>query len=285
MYYKKKIRRKSVIFALVAVFVALVCCFSFFSRSSKKSVVSASADEIVSDDFWRDSYKYVNILPFPYHDALKYGEYKITNGIAFTPRANGELAFAGTSTGTAVFSLCEFYHDLGIFEIGEKYVFSSSASNYNCYMQVNVMIGGSWQCLVNLSETSSASAVIPSGVTGIMVFFAVLENSTLDTTTWCSITKQEGLAWVPPYGAFVQQGYTRGYKDGHSLGYDKGFSKGSLSNNSFLGLFTAVIDAPVQVFTNLLDVEILGYDMKQVALSLLSVALILSVLRWFTKGG
>lgn len=79
-------------------------------------------------------------------------------------------------------------------------------------------------------------------------------------------------------------GYNDGYDTGHRIGYDSGYNKGSRDGNSWLGLFTAVIDAPVNVFSNLLNFDVLGFNMKNLFLSLLTVALVVAILRLFAKG-
>lgn len=71
------------------------------------------------------------------------------------------------------------------------------------------------------------------------------------------------------------EGYQAGYSAGHNAG----------GENNFLSLLTAVVDAPVKVFTSLLDVEILGFNMKNVMLSVLSAALIVSIFRLFSSLG
>ena len=78
--------------------------------------------------------------------------------------------------------------------------------------------------------------------------------------------------------------YNDGYNTGHRIGYDSGYNKGSRDGNSWLGLFTAVIDAPVNVFSNLLNFDVLGFNMKNLFLSLLTVALAVAILRLFAKG-
>lgn len=80
------------------------------------------------------------------------------------------------------------------------------------------------------------------------------------------------------------KGYDKGYTEGHRIGYDKGYDKGLQQNNTFLSLMTAVVDAPVKAFTSLLDFEILGYNMSQVARSILSICLLLAIVRFFSGG-
>lgn len=80
--------------------------------------------------------------------------------------------------------------------------------------------------------------------------------------------------------------YMQGYEDGKRAQsqsyYEEGYSDGytAAGSGTFTNLFTAVIDAPVQAFTNLLDFEILGVDMKKFALALVSIALVLAIVRF-----
>ena len=79
-----------------------------------------------------------------------------------------------------------------------------------------------------------------------------------------------------------ENGYTTGKNENTQSYYDKGYSDGWAASGSgtFTSLFTAVIDAPVAAFTNLLDFQILGVDMKKFALALISLALVLAIVRF-----
>lgn len=63
--------------------------------------------------------------------------------------------------------------------------------------------------------------------------------------------------------------------------YDSGFNAGisTAKNATFTNLIGAVIDVPINAFLNLFNVEILGYNMQQLAVSLLSLAFVGVVLR------
>ena len=86
----------------------------------------------------------------------------------------------------------------------------------------------------------------------------------------------------PDYEDGYKEGYTAGKNENTQSYYDKGYADGwaASGNGTFTSLFTAVIDAPVAAFTNLLDFEILGVDMKKFALSLISLALVLAIVRF-----
>lgn len=68
-------------------------------------------------------------------------------------------------------------------------------------------------------------------------------------------------------------------------GYDKGYAAGVAAggNNNFMSLITAVVDAPITAFTSLLDFDILGYNMKDLALALLTAGLLVAAIRFFSR--
>lgn len=85
------------------------------------------------------------------------------------------------------------------------------------------------------------------------------------------------------YNNAIMQARASGRSEGYQAGYSAGQNAGG--KNNFLSLLTAAVDAPVKVFTSLLDVEILGFNMKNVMLSILSAALIVSIFRLFSSFG
>lgn len=82
---------------------------------------------------------------------------------------------------------------------------------------------------------------------------------------------------------YIQYGNDR-YNQGQQAGYDSGYTAGITAggNNSFLSLITAVVDAPITAFTSLLNFDILGFNVKNVVLSLLTAALIIACIRFFS---
>lgn len=82
---------------------------------------------------------------------------------------------------------------------------------------------------------------------------------------------------------YIQYGSEQ-YNQGQQAGYDSGYTAGIAvgGNNSFLSLITAVVDAPITAFTSLLDFNILGFNIKNVVLSLLTAALVIACIRFFS---
>ena len=82
---------------------------------------------------------------------------------------------------------------------------------------------------------------------------------------------------------YIQYGNQQ-YNQGQQAGYDSGYSAGIAAGgkNSFLSLITAVVDAPINAFTSLLNFDILGFNVKNVVLSLLTAALVIACIRFFS---
>lgn len=78
--------------------------------------------------------------------------------------------------------------------------------------------------------------------------------------------------------------YNQGFKDGQVQGEQIGYVNGYNSainngSNNFLGLFSAVLDAPVNVISQTLDFDLLGFNLKDFFFSMVSIAVILFILR------
>lgn len=80
----------------------------------------------------------------------------------------------------------------------------------------------------------------------------------------------------------LENSITQQVQNAQSAGYNSGYSAGIAAGgkNNFLGLFTAVVDAPLQAFTGLFDLEILGFNMKNLILGILSFAVTAMVIRF-----
>lgn len=83
--------------------------------------------------------------------------------------------------------------------------------------------------------------------------------------------------------------YTRGYNEGiqyadgrvntNSASYIAGYRAGEEGTYTFLGLMSAVVDAPVQAIAGIFNIEILGYNMLGFVTGLLTVGLIFFIVR------
>lgn len=80
-------------------------------------------------------------------------------------------------------------------------------------------------------------------------------------------------------------GYSRGYDEGKALGDALGFARGyakgvaEAGGNSFTGLISAVIDVPINAFRSLFNFDLLGFNMANFMMSLLTLGGVLAVIR------
>lgn len=78
-----------------------------------------------------------------------------------------------------------------------------------------------------------------------------------------------------------KEGYNDGFSIGRTFGYGQGYNVGveSANNYSFLGLFGAVIDAPIKAVSGLLNFNLLGFNMASFFYAILTLALIITIIR------
>lgn len=76
-------------------------------------------------------------------------------------------------------------------------------------------------------------------------------------------------------------GFNTGYIDGYDDGVIDGYNDGVNATNSysFSNLLTAVVNAPVSVFTNLLDFNIMGFNLLSLVAGLLTLGLIVLIIK------
>lgn len=89
-----------------------------------------------------------------------------------------------------------------------------------------------------------------------------------------------GIYTQDQYYDYGNQRYNQGQQAGYESGYSAGLSDGG--NNPFLSLIAAVVDAPINAFTSLLNFDIFGFNMKNVILSILTAALVIAGIRFFS---
>lgn len=75
--------------------------------------------------------------------------------------------------------------------------------------------------------------------------------------------------------------YNEGVEDGKQIGYADGYEKGAQSSTTFFNLFSSAVNAPIKVLTDMFNFDILGVNMRDFFLGLVSLAVITTVIRWF----
>lgn len=77
------------------------------------------------------------------------------------------------------------------------------------------------------------------------------------------------------------EGYTDGFSNGKNAGYSNGYSDGvkAAGEYTFLSLLGAVVDAPLQAVSGMLNFNLLGFNMLNFFYALLTCALVIAVIR------
>lgn len=98
-------------------------------------------------------------------------------------------------------------------------------------------------------------------------------------------------AYQEGYNNGIPVGYDNGYTDGLEVGknvgyYDglqEGIQQGADGRYSFLGLLSAVIDAPIQAISGLLEFEILGINFSNFFFGIMTACLFIAVCKFVLK--
>lgn len=118
--------------------------------------------------------------------------------------------------------------------------------------------------------------------------YYLLDSSLLSDNAFYQQGKSDGLVDGRAEGDAA--GYQRGYDAGYSVGERSGFNDGVASANdySFLGLFGAIVDAPLSAFTGLFDFNLSfdgvhNFNLKGFFLAMLTIAIVIAIIRFALK--
>lgn len=150
----------------------------------------------------------------------------------------------------------------------------------------------SYQLKENTDEGGNTYYTIPFDVSKSIDWFSITLRGGEDILTAVSIAVY-GQAYQEGYNAGSSVGYNNGYTAGKDIGYEQGYNGGfqvgklqgfnegvaSANEYSFLGLLTSVVDAPLKVFYDMFDFEILGYNMSSFFIALLSICIVIAVVK------
>lgn len=94
------------------------------------------------------------------------------------------------------------------------------------------------------------------------------------------------------YGADTKA-YEKGHKDGYakatntvnkeSASYQQGLIDSTAYDYTFYGLMSSVINAPVQAFNGMFNIDILGTNLRAFLLALLTISIVIVIIRKFVK--
>lgn len=111
----------------------------------------------------------------------------------------------------------------------------------------------------------------------------VVRYSSFSVDGSASWSEAYNLGYSAGESAGTSSGYNSGFSSGESSGYNNGYSVGfsagvdSANTYSFMGLLSAVFNAPISAVTGLLDFDVLGFHMSTFFFSLLTLAIVVKI--------
>lgn len=203
------------------------------------------------------------------------------NLVSGTGASNYQIAFFSTNTYTPFWDSISRVSSEITFNGGSlSFVYKVSAPNSidDPYLSVSFSVAlysGRTTCYYTpfLSNTLSSYTVVNAPTTST-------DQSFQDIYATSQEWALGGIYTQDQYQNYGNQQYNQGQQTGYDSGYAAGIAAGN--NNSFLSLITAVVDAPITAFTSLLNFDVLGFNIKNVVLSILTAALVIACIRFFS---
>ena len=144
-----------------------------------------------------------------------------------------------------------------------------------------------------------AYAVNETQISKISNYTVQTTQKYIPTPAWNKIVTTVGR-----YGSYLQSNnviyyyeadtnaYNQGYKEGYakatntvnkdSASYQQGLQDSNAYDYTFYGLMSSVINAPVQAFSGMFDITILGTNIRAFLLALLTISIVILIIRKFT---
>lgn len=310
---EKKLRRRA-IFALCALLVFSFVIGFVFGRflPRRKSNVTASAQSVVArnEDYQKYFYEYYG---YYWYDLISISSKSrvITVSMSVSEEGDQNQLVLGRNL---MISVLDFSTGRRNFAVIENITAPISETGLNQYI-----VSGTPTIFQGVTVSSTSAFGFSSGLFNSSITFDSSQRMTYNWATlhvrttlhpsssdpfWFSpinsfSNNTNSIAFPSTYilfgsvgsGIYTEQQYQQfgldQYNQGQIQGYNSGYAAGvaASDNNSFLSLFSALIDAPIIVFTSLLDFEVLGFNMRNVMLSLLTACLAVAVLRLFAGLG
>lgn len=203
------------------------------------------------------------------------------NLVSGTGASNYQITFFSTNTYTPFWdSISRVSSEITFNGRSLSFVYKVSAPNSidDPYLSVSfsvLLYSGRTTCYYTpfLSNTLSPYTVVNAPLTSTDQSFQDIYATSQEWTLGGKYTEDQ-------YQNYGNQQYQQGQQAGYDKGYSAGLADGS--GNSFLSLITAVVDAPITAFTSLLNFEVLGFNLKNVVLSILTAALVIACVRFFS---
>ena len=204
---------------------------------------------------------------------------------------NSESEIENIIRGYTIVSISGYYRDVYYFKEQLSIQGNSGLYMYSTLVQrhpnTNTQIAG------------VAYAVNETQISKISNYTIQTTQKYIPTPAWNKI-----VTTVSRYGSFLQSNnviyyykadtnaYNQGYNEGYakatntvnkdSASYQQGLQDSNAYDYTFYGLMSSVINAPVQAFSGMFDINILGTNIRAFLLALLTLSIVILIIRKFT---
>ena len=214
----------------------------------------------------------------------------ILDGVNYPKDAEREIE--RTIRGYTIVSISGYYRDVYYFK--EQL---SIQGNPNVYMFKTLIEKNP---ISNTTITGTAYAVNEIQIMRIVNYNLNTTQKYIPNEKWNKIVTQ-----VSNYGQYLKadktiyyykadtKAYEQGHKDGYakatntvnkeSASYQQGLIDSTAYDYTFYGLMSSVINAPVQAFNGMFNIEILGTNLRAFLLALLTISIVIVIIRKFVK--
>ena len=214
----------------------------------------------------------------------------ILDGVNYPKDAEREIE--RNIRGYTIVSISGYYRDVYYFK--EQL---SIQGNPNVYMFKTLIEKNP---ISNTTITGTAYAVNEIQIMRIVNYNLNTTQKYIPNEKWNKIVTQ-----VSNYGQYLKadktiyyykadtKAYEQGHKDGYakatntvnkeSASYQQGLIDSTAYDYTFYGLMSSVINAPVQAFNGMFNIEILGTNLRAFLLALLTISIVIVIIRKFVK--
>lgn len=204
--------------------------------------------------------------------------------------SNGESEIERIMRGYTIVSISGYYRDVYYFK--EQL---NIEGNPNLYM-FNTLVTS--HPISNTTIAGSAYAVNQTQISKFSNYNLLTTQKYLPTVAWVKVVTD-----VTRYGQYLQadktiyyykadtKAYNQGYNEGYakanntvnrdSASYIQGLQDSNAYDYTFYGLMSSVINAPVEAFSGMFDINILGTNLRSFLLALLTIAIVIMIIRKF----
>lgn len=229
------------------------------------ALIIGTSSTISTSSFTLRVYRYNNSV-------LEYTDYSCSNGSTYGVEVQMYYASSGYYT---FFTETFFITSLGLGKAFNTITLISGGISKTSLEYYVTCQGGTFNFKFSTANPASGA------------FFGPL--STTNSATFSVYPPAVKTITTEELNEYYDRGYNTGYNTGFGAGKNEGYNSGYTAgvtaggNNNFMSLITAIVDAPITAFTSLLNFDILGYNMKDLALALLTAGLLIAAIRFFSR--